>query len=731
MGIFFGGETRSETRGFFPEPPIPAVLGQHPWGSSSLASQPDQALMVPTVWACVSLLANAVSMLPLETFRRTPTGSPNQLPDPPLLTNPSADMTQSEWLHMVMVSLLMRGNAYGHISRRDAYLRPAQIDIFNPDNVRIEVDHETGALTYKVGSAQKVIPNEDMWHVRGMTLPGMKVGLSPIAYAAATLGVDIASRRFAGDFFTAGGIPKAVLSTDQNVDQTQATTIKERLMQATGRREPIVLGAGLTYQAISVSAEESQFLATQQATVAQVARYFGIPAGLVGGSEGGSMCVDTETEMLTTRGWLRHDEIIVGDTCLTMNADTGLAEWQPVEAVFVFDGPHDVMRMRNGTHSSVTTLNHRWPVYQEGNQRMTWRESQTLVSSDVVMAAAPVANLPTEAKWSDAFVETVAWFYTEGWVGSYGEVRIAQSRSANPEKCVRIRAALTSLFGPEEVESHVRSRPAWIEGAYGSEVSHFRLNKLAATELLAVAPGKVPSTDFLSHLTRSQLELFISTSIDADGSTTNFGTPVLGQKDLARLEAFQIACLLAGKSGVIRRHASGMWSMAVQTTARRKPMGRSEYVSVERIDGPVWCPTTPNRSWMARRDGTTYFTGNTYANVEQRGIDFLTFGVAFWLKRLEDATTVLLAGPQFTRFDTKALLRTDAETRAKIWVQLLAGKVVSPSEVRVDYDLAPMTDAQKAEAELVPLEVTPLGGAKMLPPAPTPGAKPAPQPEGA
>jgi len=105
----------------------------------------------------------------------------------------------------------------------------------------------------------------------------------------------------------------------------------------------------------------------------------------------------------------------------------------------------------------------------------------------------------------------------------------------------------------------------------------------------------------------------------------------------------------------------------------------------------------------------------TYANVEQRSLDFLTYAVSFWLKRIEDAFFPLLPEPQYVRFNTSALLRTDAETQAKVDVQLLAGKVKTPTEVRAERDMPPMTDAQKAEADLVPLTITPTGAPKALP----------------
>jgi phage portal protein BeeE len=50
-----------------------------------------------------------------------------------------------------------------------------------------------------------------------------------------------------------------------------------------------VLGLGLKYTQIQVKPEESQFLATQQANVAQICRYFSVPAAMVDGPSGGGM----------------------------------------------------------------------------------------------------------------------------------------------------------------------------------------------------------------------------------------------------------------------------------------------------------------------------------------------------------------------------------------------------------------------------------------------------------
>lgn len=283
MGVLTG---RRERRQWAPEPVIAPYPGVNMFGGPSSLAKPEQALIVPAVWACVNLLSSAVSMLPLETYRRT-SGVPARITDPMLVTNPSADMTQSEWLHMLMVSLLLRGNAYGLKTGLDTGVRPTQLVLLNPDKVRMR-DDGNGGVRYFVGPNQTDVTAR-MWHVRGMTLPGTSVGLSPIEYAATAIGVDLASRKFARDFFDGGGIPKATLSSDQMLTQEQADTAKQRLQVATANREPAVFGAGIKYQPISVRPNESQFLETQAANISEIARFFGIPAEMVGGKTGSSL----------------------------------------------------------------------------------------------------------------------------------------------------------------------------------------------------------------------------------------------------------------------------------------------------------------------------------------------------------------------------------------------------------------------------------------------------------
>jgi HK97 family phage portal protein len=102
-----------------------------------------------------------------------------------------------------------------------------------------------------------------------------------------------------------------------------------------------------------------------------------------------------------------------------------------------------------------------------------------------------------------------------------------------------------------------------------------------------------------------------------------------------------------------------------------------------------------------------YETGGsmTYANVEQRSIDFLKFNLNRWLRDLETTISPWLPRGQFVKIKRAAILETDLLSRYKAYGAGIAGHFLAPSEVRDLEDMAPMTDEQKAELMALPAPV--------------------------
>ena len=113
--------------------------------------------------------------------------------------------------------------------------------------------------------------------------------MSPIERASLAIGVGLAAHRFGAQWFRDGAIPTAVATNEAEVTQTAAQIVKDRILDTMrGNREPLVMGNGWKYDQVSVAADESQFLETIKANVADVCRYFGVLPEEIGGTSGDS-----------------------------------------------------------------------------------------------------------------------------------------------------------------------------------------------------------------------------------------------------------------------------------------------------------------------------------------------------------------------------------------------------------------------------------------------------------
>lgn len=368
----------------------------------------------------------------------------------------------------------------------------------------------------------------------------------------------------------------------------------------------------------------------------------GIPA------EFGGECYDLSAEILTALGWRSYDQIMVGDEVLTLNHETGLSEWQPLQAINVFAAePREMLSCEGRAFSSLTTMNHRWPVITRDGRR-TWTTSAEMTSTHRVVLGASNADLPTEPKFSDALVEVVAWYWTEGTRGT-SNISIAKKMESYPEHYERIGSALRQLFGPP-VDPFPRDggkTVCWRESKLNATtgVGGFYLSARASDIIIEHAPGheKVPTTEFLRALTQAQLELFLAVSLMAD----NCGDGRFGQVSRARAEAFGFAAILAGYSVTYRErhrsesrdefkrdnyvtHIARIRKTRQVNPAENAQRGTATFEKKVREE-PVWCPTTPNGTWLVRRGGTIHFTGNSTTNVRtgRRGDAILSAVVDF------------------------------------------------------------------------------------------------------
>ncbi len=271
-------------------------------GSGGYPMSSDQAMRHWAVYSCTRIIADAVSSFPADAYIGDigmHLGSATRVtPKPTLLTKPSAYLTYVQWSHQVMMAILLQGNAYGLIADVDRLGYPTQIDLIDPQHVTVRTSDGTavnsvtgrripdGTKTFKI--RDKTLTSSEVWHCPGPMMPGELAGLSPVKYAARTIGLGVESEAFGLDFFRNGIHPTAVASSDQPISEEQATIIKSRIKNAAASRDVPVLGAGLKLAPWSVTPEDSDLLEVQRLNAVMVAQIFGVPSEMIGASTRGS-----------------------------------------------------------------------------------------------------------------------------------------------------------------------------------------------------------------------------------------------------------------------------------------------------------------------------------------------------------------------------------------------------------------------------------------------------------
>ena len=92
------------------------------YNSSGVHVTPENITGVAAVYACVTAISQTLSTLPLLTYDRLPDGSRERAISSPyyymFAAQPNTFMNSSEWVEMMLVHLLLRGNAYNQILRQ-------------------------------------------------------------------------------------------------------------------------------------------------------------------------------------------------------------------------------------------------------------------------------------------------------------------------------------------------------------------------------------------------------------------------------------------------------------------------------------------------------------------------------------------------------------------------------------------------------------------------------------
>lgn len=327
-------------------------------------------------------------------------------------------------------------------------------------------------------------------------------------------------------------------------------------------------------------------------------------------------CVDKDTMALTKRGWLTGDQINENDIILSMDPKDGILKWSTIKSIYRnYDFNDKVFKITGAGIDAIVTQGHKFAL-TTGELKAI----DDISHQDTIRTMGEALDSKSEV-YTDAFVELVGWYITEGHDRKdCNAIEIDQSIKVNPEKVNRIEQCLKALdvnYGKYNPRKN------------GTVKFYIGVKESIVNQLKLVAPKKIPTYNFIFNLSSYQIKLLIETMIDGDGSRKNGQANQYGQGKhcVDQLDVFMALCALAGistyKSGKAkngqttvtlrnRKVASGQkLNFNGGYTDKRSNLNKN--IPTEIYQGLVWCPETEFGTFVCKRNNRVYVTGNTYS----------------------------------------------------------------------------------------------------------------------
>lgn len=278
------------------------------------------AIGLSAVWSCVSLIAGDLASSPLLVYESLPDGGRRRAVSHPvyalLRRQPNAMMSPFRFIEQMATHLLLWGNAYCEIERRDG--RPVALWPIAPWLVSLDIAGGEPSYIVSLPGAREParLSSARLIHIAGISLDGVS-GLSPIRAAADVFSSAKAVQEFGIRFFSQGGAPGLVLSHPGRLgDQARENlrTSWRAMHEGLSRAHRIaILEEGMKLERVGLPPQDAQMIESRKFSTLEIARIFRVPPHMIGDHERGAAYASVEQQAIdyvthTLRPWAARIE---------------------------------------------------------------------------------------------------------------------------------------------------------------------------------------------------------------------------------------------------------------------------------------------------------------------------------------------------------------------------------------------------------------------------------------
>ena len=254
------------------------------FGSDSSHITSDNAQKISLVLACVNIKANALCVLPLKTYKKTPTGKSEDNANPLyhlLRYAPNPQLCAAIYKKMISQDIDLRGNHYSQIIRNGLGEVVALYPLVS-EKMHVVLDQNGKKLFIYDGKeliSQKILHIYDIPDAQGIK------GISRIEYAKQTLEFTKYSSMHGNQLFKNSAMPSGSFEMDGELSEEAYKRLKSDLSEKyTGIKNtgtPLLLEGGLRFKPLTLTNSDAEWLESRKFNREEIASIFGVPVAML------------------------------------------------------------------------------------------------------------------------------------------------------------------------------------------------------------------------------------------------------------------------------------------------------------------------------------------------------------------------------------------------------------------------------------------------------------------
>jgi len=331
-------------------------------------------------------------------------------------------------------------------------------------------------------------------------------------------------------------------------------------------------------------------------------------------------CVDLDTQILTTDGFKRREEISIGDKVINFNSTKNTWEYDTISKIYDVEYTGEMYHFLGNGLDFRCSENHRIFYKRKTKKHKSWNdiEWKESIAKDIFEMFEDKSlrtkydfcfpgfqgldeDIDSEFKIEDDYLRLMGYLVTEGYLSLSKDIGGGSTLSVSQSKN-KYYLELKSIIDNLKLE--------YQEKVKDDEIVEFVFSNKSRDIILDYFEDfdihRLPK--YIYKLSKRQLELLYNSMMNADGCWASMQY-VSKRKYL--IDSFQDIVSLIGYRSKVSKRKSGVYSLQIFSKAKKSANNFVTEIKKEKTKENIWCvETDKNKTIITKRNNTIFVSGN-------------------------------------------------------------------------------------------------------------------------